>query len=124
MWGYLERTGERSEESFLWKIQTRIFAYIAGDLYEQDEEFRVLASQHRFDPDQILSDTAEVLAADDIGEAEYRILKKLYSLFRNSEWIYNYIDDWVVAVPSEDGSIERLIVRKREEPRKETIEWV
>ena len=65
-----------------------------------------------------------MLAADDIGEAEYRILKKLYSLFRNSEWIYNYIDDWVVAVPSEDGSIERLIVRKREEPRKETIEWV
>lgn len=124
VWGYLERTGERSEGSFIWKIQTRIFAYIAGDLYEQDEEFRTLASQHRFAPDQILSDTAKVLAADDVGGTEYRILEKLYSLFRNSEWIHNYLDDWVVAIPSEDGSIERLIVRKREEPRKETIEWV
>lgn len=124
VWEYLARTGEYIEGSLFWKLHTQVFAYIAGELYSQDEEFRALASQHMFDPNQILGDTAKVLAADNVGEMEYQILEDLYSFFRDSKWIYNYLDDWVVAVPSKDGGIERLIIQKREEPRIETINWV
>lgn len=128
VWQYLARTGEHLELKFFWKIHAHVFSHVMGTLYEQDEGFRALADQHTDDRAKILNATSKIIAADltnsnDESEAENLLWNELYPFFRENKWIYDYLDRWAVVIPTANGDVEKVILRKREEPRKETIEW-
>ena len=126
---YLGRTGDFLETRLLLQIDAKIYTYIAGELYENDAKFRALAEQYRFKHKLVLDSYSKMLAANLSDKDEYEEIEnlwwdELYPILENADWIFDYLDRWVIVVPDEEGRVERLIIRKREEPRKETIDWV
>ena len=104
-----ENLDERGYEfDFLNTVSRRVIDYVMYEYPKMDSEFAVLLERYDMEELRRTLDT------------EF----PLYELFEHYREIYEYFDDWVVIVPGEDGrEIAGVLMRRREDPRTETINW-
>ena len=123
---YLEFTGEDHESNLFRKIQAHIIRIIADDWYHKDESFHRLADAHGFDREQVLRLYNKILQTEDLSEddEDYEYWEDTWRYFCDRVWLLDYFDSWVLVANIGDGtSPEKIIMRKRTEPREETIYW-
>lgn len=94
-------------------INRMLISYILEQYYASNTEFQKVVEKVKV---KRIEDIREDILNDENPEIA------LYEKFPN---IFNYFDDWVLAMPNEEGDdISHFILRKRdEENRKETYEW-
>ncbi len=93
---------------FLNMVWRMTFKYIIDEYPKDDPEFAVILEG--CDKDKL----REVL---DLGYSPLM-------LWIRYPMIVEYFDNWVVVLPDAEGkNVDSILVRKREEPRKETIDW-
>ena len=97
-----------NEYKFLDKVKQKVLDYLLTEYPKMDPEFAEILDE--YDLDEL---------REELG-TEY----PFYVLCRQYRDIYNYMDHWVVIVPdAEEQEIAGILMRKREEPRIETINW-
>lgn len=124
---YIERTGERNETKFFKEIQAHILLKITDEWYENDTEFRRLADGYGFDRSRAKRVAHKILEPDGTlnhDDEDFWYVFHYWRYFDDHKWLFDYIDRWVVVVPENGNPIGKILMRKREEPRPETIEWV
>lgn len=109
---HLNEYGDEFEA--LGDIVRQVAAYILGDYYEHDPQFRTLAARE-YEQDITAIREAVLSDADD----------PLYYLWEHYKKIYEYFDEWVVVRAAEDmEEIKEIMVRRRQDgERMETIYW-
>lgn len=109
------------------------FLLVMSNLDNNDLEFKFLAKCGRIVTEYIINDYpktdpkfAAILAGYDKDElrelldAEHPLLE----LRRQYPELRKYFDDWIVIVPdATEDNVAGVLMRKREEPRTETIDW-
>ena len=97
-----------NEYKFLDKVKQKVLDYLLTEYPKTDPGFAAILDG--YDLDEL---------REELG-TEY----PFYVLCRQYRDIYNYMDHWVVIVPdAEEKEIAGILMRKREEPRIETINW-
>lgn len=96
------------EDGYLESLERLAIDYILNEYPTTDPEFRNLLAVHDLDG----------LRKDLSGS------QPMEALFDNHMEIYEYLDDFIVALPDDEcRNVAGFLVRKRESPRLETINW-
>lgn len=97
------------EFDFLKKLQKDILHYIYHEHGEKDEEFKDILTGRDIDKEY-----------QELAESDHPI----YDFWKKYRNIFSYFDDWIVIRCDEEcKKVTEIVMRKKEEDRKETIEW-
>lgn len=129
---YLEQSGKEMEFDYLHTIWGYIIREILTTWYQGNPDFNRFAQRHGLDDEKtraLLKDLDKLLYRaernGDIDEDVFHELAQFAFSFHNGfRSICDYFDKWVVMEPAEETGYGKLLIRKKENPRKETIDWV
>lgn len=123
---YLELAGKEMEFDLFRKIKAQILRTIADGWYLNDEEFHVLADRNGFDRERALRLYEKILYTGDMSQndEDYRYWQFPSQYFEENQWLFCFLDRWGVVKAVGDGTAPgEMMMRKRREPRAETIDW-
>ena len=123
---YLELAGKEMEFDLFRKIKAQILRTIADGWYLNDEEFHVLADRNGFDRERALRLYEKILYTGDMSQndEDYRYWQFPSQYFEENQWLFCFLDRWGVGKAVGDGTAPgEMMMRKRREPRAETIDW-
>ena len=106
--------GSGYEFDFLRDVQRAVLRKLLDDFYSGNDDFRAYALQHGYDSQRV----QEILRESETDD------HPVYHFWKKHRALFSYFDDWAVVRPAPDGkSIGEILLRKQEEPRRETIDW-
>ena len=123
---YLELAGKEMEFDLFRKIKAQILRTIADGWYLNDEEFHVLADRNGFDRERALRLYEKILYTGDMSQndEDYRYWQFPSQYFEENQWLFCFLDRWgVVKAVGDVTAPGEMMMRKRREPRAETIDW-
>ena len=123
---YLELTGKEMEFDLFRRVKAQILRTIADGWYLNDEEFHELADRDGFDRERALRLYEKILYTGDLSQndEDYRYWRFPSQYFEENQWLFHFLDRWVVVKDVGDVTAPgKMMMRKRREPRVETIDW-